>query len=151
MVSVNNIIKITDLGLGLKHDSVATQESGAGTANYMSPESLRQPDSIGVQSDIYSLGISMYELISGQLPYEGVDRKKVYQAILKSSPRALKEVSGDINQELNDCIMSLMAKDPNARPNSWEATSELLQRALDHSHVNHRSEQKSYIYNWLLI
>jgi serine/threonine-protein kinase len=80
----------------------------------MSPEQVRG-EKATVQSDIYSLGITLYELIAGQLPFKWATSYELLMAHLHQVPRALCEVRRDIPVALSDAIAKAVEKDPAKR------------------------------------
>ena len=148
ILSINRLIKITDMGLGIRKDAIAQQKYAAGTANYMSPESLMQPNSVNAQSDIYSLGITLFELISGHVPYEGVTRKEVYKNIINQTTPKLSDRLAGVSPELNQCVYELMAKKKPDRPASWSDVCKLLKATLANLHLGEAPKQNLYVYQF---
>ncbi len=110
-----------------------------GTPLYMSPEQCRG-QRLGPQSDIYSLGVIAYQMLYGRTPFAG-EMDAVIRSQLEAQPTPLREVSPKTPKKIATLIMSALAKDPAARPQSAaafasalraraEGTSALLRRAL---------------------
>ena len=143
--SVHNLIKVADLGLGIKTKQLMEESSGAGTRNYMSPETLARPREVSYKSDIYSLGVTMFELISGTLPYCGGSRKAVYKSILADKQKQLSDEMPNINWAVNDCVKNLMEKNIELRPGSWDETISLLEKTL--SELQSPRQDHNYVYS----
>ncbi|MCL5985409.1 MAG: Stk1 family PASTA domain-containing Ser/Thr kinase [Actinobacteria bacterium] len=112
IISDDDILKITDFGIAKSLTSTLTQGSAVfGTANYISPEQA-EAKSISQTSDIYSLGIVIYEMASGELPFRGdnpisVAMKHIYEVPLQ--PSYYRE---DIPYGLEQVILKAINKDP---------------------------------------
>jgi serine/threonine protein kinase/predicted Zn-dependent protease len=108
-------VKILDFGLAkLKGVSKLTKESSTlGTIQYMSPEQL-QGKEIDHRSDIWTLGVLLYELLTGEAPFKGEYESAVTYAILNEQPKFLK----DIKAKYNFDIGKLLEKEPDKRPTS---------------------------------
>jgi TolB-like protein/Tfp pilus assembly protein PilF len=107
---------LTDFGIAraIAGESTFTQEgTSVGTPHYMSPEQLRG-DSVDGRSDLYSLGVTMYQLLTGELPYRGTDGWAIGMQHLTAALPRLPETLA----RLQPLLDSLMAKDPAHRPQS---------------------------------
>ncbi len=116
-------IKIVDFGLAKFADvSANLTESGVmlGTINYMSPEQ-GQALPIDSRSDLYSLGVILYELAAGQLPFTADTPIAILFQHITQSPPFLRSVDPSISPEFEALVLSLLAKRPNDRPPSAEA------------------------------
>jgi serine/threonine-protein kinase len=122
-------VKITDFGLAhLLDDRSATATGAVGTPRYMSPE---QADSqpVTAASDVYCLGVILFELLSGEAPFTGGTTLEVVTAHLLQPPPRL----AGLPPEVADLVDQTLAKDPSARP----STMELGQRMADLAHLVH--------------
>lgn len=109
----DQILKISDFGLGKKIKEGLSSVSGGvfkGTYLYASPEQI-ELKKVGPFSDIYSLGMIVYEMLSGKHPYEGLDLLQVYHAILNQTLEDIKDVS----KEVNEVVKKALSKDPQKR------------------------------------
>lgn len=111
-----NFVKVIDFGLARLSQDGRLAAKGAifGTPEYMSPEQARGEDATPL-SDLYSLGIIMFEMLTGKLPFQARDRDGYIEAHKHSIPMIAREVNPDIEQSVSDTIAMLLEKDPNKR------------------------------------
>jgi serine/threonine protein kinase len=125
MVTRQGIIKVTDFGLAKNQDRNNTNAlSGGGTLEYMSPEQLQGLASADALSDIYSMGITMYEVLAGRTPFETSDseskiRKKIIDGEIPSPTR----LNPNIPKEVAKIIGKAIEKKPAKR---FQSTEEML-------------------------
>jgi non-specific serine/threonine protein kinase len=115
------VAKLVDFGLAQTVD-MKSVESGmlAGTLAYVSPEQILGSELDG-RTDLYSLGIIIYELITGELPFRSDEVLPILQKHLAETPVAPIEKVPDLPSDLNNLIISLLSKSPEDRPNSaWD-------------------------------
>ena len=115
MVQPDGNIKVMDFGIARAKNSVRTQTSSVlGTAHYISPEQA-QGKELTAASDIYSLGIVLYEAATGQLPFDGPDAVSVALKQVNELPLPPRQINPDIDPSLEAIIMKAIEKDPRAR------------------------------------
>jgi len=124
------------LDFGLAH----LQEAGrvqsreglvAGTASYMSPEQARgEPSARERATDIYSLGASLYELVTGRAPFDGASFAETLQKLLNHDPEAPRALNPALSRDVESVILKAMDKDPRRRYATAKALSEDLDRCL---------------------
>jgi Protein kinase domain len=110
-------VRITDFGLALSSDDASGRSETAGTPAYMAPEQIGKGEA-SVRSDIYSLGLVIYELFTGRLPYQATTLIEWRRAHLESSPRTPSSVVKDIDPVVESAILRCLQKDPARRPSS---------------------------------
>ncbi|ADE10554.1 serine/threonine-protein kinase [Sideroxydans lithotrophicus] len=110
-------IKIADLGAAVRVDLEETQNS-VGSPNYMSPEQVRG-DEITHSTDIYSLGVVMYRLLTGRSPYRPKSLAHLYQLILNEKPPLPTKLRKDLPPQLERIVMIALEKDPAKRFATW--------------------------------
>ena len=125
MVNEKGQTKIMDFGLAKLSGRTKLTKSGStlGTVAYMSPEQGRG-QSVDHRSDIWSFGVVMYEMFTGQMPFPGDYEQAVMYATMNEEPKPPKELNDEISDELQEIILKTLAKDPQ---NRFQSTSEVLQ------------------------
>jgi len=123
-------IKVMDFGIARAGDSSMTQTGSVlGTAQYISPEQA-QGRQLGPSADLYSLGIVLYELTTGRLPFEGDSPITVALKQVNEDPTPPRELDSSIPPALESVIMRALQKDPMLRYGSAEEMRVDLKRVL---------------------
>jgi serine/threonine protein kinase len=119
MIRKDGIVQIMDFGLAkLRGASRLTKEgSTVGTAGYMSPEQVQGQDT-DHRSDIFSLGVLLYEMLAGQIPFKGVHETAIAYEIVNVDSPPMSSVKPDITPELDAVILECLEKDPKERAQS---------------------------------
>ena len=115
MVQPDGNIKVMDFGIARAKNSHLTQDNSVlGTAHYVSPEQTQGKD-LGPTTDIYSLGIVMYEAATGQVPFQGDDAISVALKQVNEQPKPPSELNPAVDPSLESIILKCMQKSPAAR------------------------------------
>ncbi len=122
MLTPQGVVKLMDFGIARSSSDGTLTSTGTtlGSLNYMPPEQVRG-ESADARSDIYSFGVSLYELLTGKLPFQGDSQYSLMTAHLNEVPAAPITVRTDLPPALNEIIMMAMAKDPAQRFQSADA------------------------------
>ena len=116
--------KITDFGLARSTEQASglTHESAiAGTPTHMSPEQARGGKDLDSRCDIYSLGVTLYEALTGTVPFHGAPHM-VFQQVLSEEPLSLRRLNDNVPRDLETICKKAMAKEPGRR---YQRASEL--------------------------
>ncbi|MBF8295160.1 MAG: Protein kinase protein [Bacteroidetes bacterium] len=122
-------VQIMDFGLAkLRGASRLTKEgSTVGTASYMSPEQV-QGQETDHRSDIFSLGVLLYEMLAGQPPFKGVHETAIAYEIVNVDSPPLSSIKPEITPELDAIVLECLEKDPNERTQSAKQVAVDLKR-----------------------
>ncbi|MBV8030377.1 MAG: protein kinase [Betaproteobacteria bacterium] len=115
-------VKITDFGAALIASGDTTQVSAIGSPAYMSPEQVKEHP-LDHQTDIYSVGVVMYHLLTGRLPFQAVNNFSLIYQITNVEPEPPSTFRPEIPPALNEIVRHAMAKDLEARYRTWESFS----------------------------
>ncbi|TWU51877.1 WD40 repeat domain-containing serine/threonine protein kinase [Rubripirellula reticaptiva] len=130
VLDAEGVAWITDFGLAKTDDSDLTRDGDVvGTLRYMSPE--RFAGTCGECSDIYSLGVTLYEMLSLQSPFAAHDRISLIAAIRDTQPPLLRSINHRVPSDLQTIVEKAMEKDPRRRYQTAVAMSDDLDRFLD--------------------
>ncbi len=126
LLSERDDIKISDFGTAKISHATHTQIDGfLGSPAYMSPEQINE-ELPSVQTDIYSLGVVMYELLTGKLPFRAENAVTMINKILNEDPVPIETLRPDLPPKLVEIVDKAMHRDPKLRYGSWfEMASEL--------------------------
>jgi len=122
-------IKISDFGAAIVDHPDRTLVSGIGSPAYMSPEQVREL-SLDHRTDIYSLGVVMYQLLTGQLPFLASNNYNIVYQIIHAEPVPPSKLRRGIPETLDTIIARAMHKDANARYQTWEEFGQDLAQAF---------------------
>ncbi len=124
MVSTAGLMKVLDFGLAHQESSTELTMAGSvvGSPIYMSPEQVRG-ERATPQSDIYSFGVTMYELIAGQPPIKGKNSYELMMGHLNEAPKPLRELRPDIPEAISNALAKALAKEP---PQRFAKAADLL-------------------------
>ena len=131
MVLPNGVVKLMDFGIssGLKGAGATDEGVVVGTPAYMSPEQCRGQD-LDFHSDLYSLGIVLWEMFAGKIPFSGSTVGSLIQQQLNTAAPPLRGARADIPAELEQVVMACLAKNPDHRPASASLVYQSLRDVL---------------------
>ena len=137
--------QLSDFGLAVESTNASRMtQTGVliGTPAYMSPEQIRSPEIADPRSDIYALGVVLFELLTGAVPFRGIVRMMLLQ-ILNDDPPLLRRFNDTIPRDLETLCLRCMSKDPATRLQTvesliaeldrWSSGQPILSRPVTHS------------------
>ena len=120
MLTRNGVVKLADLGIA--KTSFNTEQfpgkdktSLTGTPAYMSPEQTLNPNAVDIRADIYSLGVTLYEMLTGTKPYSGGETVDIIKKVMESPVPDPRKRNPQITRACSALVMRMMAKDKNDR------------------------------------
>lgn len=131
LIDTNKNVKITDFGIAVavSQNSLTQTNTLMGSVHYLSPEQAR--GSIATkQSDIYSLGIILYELLTGKVPFEGENAVSIAIKHFREEIPSVRLVNPNVPQPLENVVLRATAKDPNDRYKSVKDMADDLKTSL---------------------
>ncbi len=137
LILENGMIKITDFGIAVAMNATQLTQTNSvmGSVHYLPPEQASGKGAT-LQSDIYSIGIMMYELLTGKLPFKGDNAVEIALKHLKEPMLSIRDEIPDIPQSIENIILKATAKNPKNRYADAREMNEDLKTCLDESRAN---------------
>jgi serine/threonine protein kinase len=131
MLTPQGVVKLMDFGIARPSNEAGLTMTGTtlGSVNYMPPEQVKG-EPVDERSDLYSLGVSLYEMVTGQLPFMGHSSYSLMSAHLEETPKPPITVRPDLPAGLNEIILMALAKEPGERFQSANAFRNALRNVL---------------------
>ncbi|RMH00739.1 MAG: serine/threonine protein kinase [Planctomycetota bacterium] len=130
MVTASGHVKLADLGLAATRGMIEGEGAG-GTPHFMAPESVH-PEGIGPAADLYSLGCTLFRLLTGDTVFHGDTVRDILRAHRELEPPTLREAGVEAPREVQELLSALLRKDPADRPDSAAAVAAWCDRILSH-------------------
>lgn len=139
LLDAHGTVWVTDFGLAKATDNDDLTHTGdiVGTLRYLPPERLK--GQVDLRGDLYSLGVTLYEMLTLQPPFQDHDRSRLMRRILDDEPTSPREIDGTIPQDLETIVMKAIAKDPPDRYQTPADLAEDLRQFLDDKPIAARS------------
>ncbi len=124
MINLENIVKVMDFGLAkLKDEAGLTKTKTAGTIAYMSPEQIKGED-IDHRVDIWAFGVVLFEMLTGEFPFEGQYESAMSYSIVNTNPKSITDMWNDVPFNIEQLIYKALEKDKNRR---YQNANELIE------------------------
>jgi len=133
-------VKITDFGAAISTSSNTTQVAGIGSPAYMSPQQVKEHP-LDHRTDIYSLGVVMYQMLVGQLPFQASNNFSMIYQIVNTEPSPPAAMRPEIPRSVDHIVRKAMAKDLDDRYQSWEQFSLDLAEAFRNEGMEGEKEE----------
>ena len=145
MILENGLVKITDFGIAMAMNSTQLTQTNSvmGSVHYLPPEQASGKGAT-LQSDIYSIGILFYELLTGHLPFKGENAVEIALKHLKEPLPSIREDVPNIPQSVENIIIKATAKNPKNRYTDAREMHEDLKTCLDASRANEEKIKLKY-------
>lgn len=131
ILNYQKVPKLADLGLGItKNKMEASQNNIAGTPYYISPEQA-QHNQVDFRSDLYSLGATLFHLITGRPPFEGANSLVVLTKHITEDLTPAKEINPNVSKGVSDLILKMMAKNADDRYQTCDELINDIQAVLE--------------------
>jgi serine/threonine protein kinase len=162
MITDDGVVKILDFGLAklTGHTRITKTATAMGTIAYMSPEQSRG-ETIDQRTDIWSLGVILYQMVTGQLPFNGEYEQAVIYSILNDDPESIDNQRTDVPEEIQKVVRKSLQKDVGKR---YQSVGEIigvleeLKRKFDSGQLvtpeqkkEHRKKRGKYLYAALAV
>ncbi len=147
LIDVNNLVKITDFGIAqiLSNSTITHNKGILGSAHYFSPEQARG-ELVTYKSDIYSLGVVMYEMLTGELPFTGDNPVTVALKHIQEKPLPPSAINPSVTPEMEAIVLKCLSKHPDARFDSMESLLKAL-NGISQPKAYQKMISRSYIQN----
>ncbi|NOT63797.1 MAG: protein kinase, partial [Acidobacteria bacterium] len=123
-------VKVLDFGLAkLATEACDLVSHAVGTPHYASPEQFQLGSEIDARTDIYSLGVMLYQLLSGRLPFSSPSIHEVIRLHMLEMPRPIRELRPEVPPGVEELLQRMMAKTPHYRPQSVREVAQLFDHA----------------------
>lgn len=145
MISDDGKIKITDFGIAMALNSTQLTQTNSvmGSVHYLPPEQASGKGST-TKSDIYSMGIMLYELLTGKLPFKGENAVEIALKHMKDDIPSVRKINSNIPQSLENIVLKSTAKNPKNRYDDVKEMYNDLKVCLNEENLN----QKPYVYKY---
>ncbi len=145
MILENGLIKITDFGIAMALNSTQLTQTNSvmGSVHYLPPEQANGKGST-LRSDIYSMGILMYELLTGSVPYKGDNAVEIALKHLKEPLPSIRKKLPELPQSIENIIIKATAKNPQNRYKDAREMHQDIVTAMDESRIN----EPKYVYKY---
>ena len=118
MIAEGTDVRITDFGAAFLRKSQVVRTAAMGSPHYMSPEQIAGKE-LTLHSDMYSLGVVLYELLTGQLPFAADDLDQLVRKILSMDPTPPSHLRNELSAQIDRTVLRALRKNPSERYKTW--------------------------------
>ena len=146
LIGSDGVLKVADFGIARAQNTAEMTEVGSivGTAQYLSPEQARG-QAVGPQSDIYSMGIVLYEMLTGELPFTGTSAVEIAMKQVNEDPVPPSRRNRLVSRPLEQVVLRALAKDPALRFQSAREMADELERVRRGLAVSQSTQQATMV------
>jgi serine/threonine-protein kinase len=137
IVATDGQLKLTDFGVARWRVDITQTGVVLGTVQYLSPEQI-EGERAGVASDLYAIGVTLYELLTGQVPFNGETIAAVLRAHVQEQPSPPSALNSAVSSQLDSIVIRALDKNPQGRFANADTFISALERAA-HRRATHRS------------
>ena len=135
MLTRNGVVKLADLGIAktsfnTPNEQKKERNSLTGTPAYMSPEQTLDPNNVDIRADIYSLGVTLYEMLTGAKPYTGSETVDIVKKVMEAPVPDPRKRNPQISKACSALVMRMMAKNKEDRHPNAEALNRDIKALL---------------------
>ncbi len=134
LIDKSGRLRLTDFGIARVRDQstgLTEHDLFIGTPEFMSPEQCSGSSDIGPKSDLFSLGVTLYRMISGRMPFAGFNTAALLASITRETPVRLNRILPEVPDDVARLVAHLLEKDPAARPESAEVVAATIDSLLE--------------------
>jgi len=131
LVLADDAPKVTGFGMAPLREAALVAGNHAGSLAYLSPEQIRCDEPIDGRSDIFSLGVVLFEMLTGRLPFEGSSAAEIMRSVLDVEPPLPSEANPQVPPALDSIVWAMLAKNPDDRVPDADIVGRALQRVAD--------------------
>ncbi len=138
LINREGVLKVTDFGIAQAYTDTMPQTRSQvvwGSPHYFAPEQARG-EKPSPASDVYSIGIVLFEMFTGRLPYVGASQRELAMAHLKSDVPLVRDINPDLPEQLSRVIYKVMSKRPNDRYQHADQLGQILSQIRDRSRAD---------------
>ncbi|MBQ7455851.1 MAG: Stk1 family PASTA domain-containing Ser/Thr kinase [Clostridia bacterium] len=141
LINAEGLVKVADFGIArvAGSNTLSKGDSVMGSVHYFSPEQARGED-VTAATDIYSVGVVMYEMLTGRVPFDGDTPVSIAMQHISTPPKPLSQLVPEISPAMERVVLRAMAKDPAARYPDASDMARAIREALEHPQAVPRHE-----------